>query len=263
MSPEYRVGALAKGLHILSCFSETDPILDMREIAARTAIPVATTFRLLRTLDSEGYVERVSESSYRPGPAALTLGFAVLRGMDLVEVSRIPLSNLVRDTGQTVNLGILVNDQVLYIQRLQNTDLVTANLRVGSMLPACCTSMGKLLLAFLAPEEVQIRLNEESFEACQGPNAVKSMEALMKSLPSIYSAGWAMQDEETAAGLRSIAGPVRNTSNDVVAAVNIAVNASQWPIERLVDEVRNPLLKTCDEISNRMGASVRSDNSRK
>ena len=254
MGPNYQVQALAKGLRVLSCFSEQTPALDLREIAVRASIPVATTFRLVRTLESGDYIERVSENVYRPGPAVLTLGFAALRGLDLVGISTIPLKNLIQATGQTVNLGVLLGDQVFYLQRFRNTDLVTANLQVGSALPACCTSMGKLLLAFLASEELEARLNSKSLERCQGPNAAKSVDALLENLPSIRSRGWAIQDEEVATGLRSIAGPVRNSSGDVVAAVNVAVNASQYSVERLVDELSELLLETCDEISRRMGA---------
>ena len=256
MSPEYRVEALSKGLRVLSCFSENDPNLNLREIAARTDIPVATTFRLLRTLESEGYLEHALENTYRPSPAVLTLGFAALRGMDLRDASRRPLDSLVCNTGQTVNLGVLLEDRILYLQRVRNTDLVTANLQVGSTLPACCTSMGKLLLAFLPSNEVRVRIKDKTLKECKGPNAMKSVGSLLENLRGVYSRGWAIQDEETASGLRSIAGPVRDSSNEVVAAVNVAVNASQWPIDRLVDEVCEPLLKTCGEISKRMGATV-------
>ncbi|WP_455430618.1 IclR family transcriptional regulator domain-containing protein [Paractinoplanes durhamensis] len=61
------------------------------------------------------------------------------------------MQRLATETGETVNLAVLTGDKVLYLVRLRNSDLVTANIQVGSTLPAVHTSIGKLLLSFLSP----------------------------------------------------------------------------------------------------------------
>jgi IclR family transcriptional regulator, pca regulon regulatory protein len=252
----YHVEALARGLRILGLFSERRPALRLSDMAEITGLPVPTVFRLVHTLEHEGFVERLPDGLVRPAPAVLTLGFAALQGQDVVQVSAQPLRALADATAQTVNLGVLTGDSVLYLVRLRNTDLVTANLQVGSTAPAVCTSMGKLLLAQLPQEDLRNRLGPESFDACQGPNAIGSLTALKRQLLEIRRDSWATQDEEVAQGLRSIAGPLRDSRGVVVAAVNIAVQAHAWPMARIHAELREPLLDTCRDISRRLGAPL-------
>jgi IclR family pca regulon transcriptional regulator len=250
----YTVASLAKGLRILALFSERRPQLRLAEIVAALKLPMPTAFRLVATLESEGYLERLPDGAVRPSAAVLTLGFAALRGLDLVQSSALILRELADRTQQTVNLGVLSHDNVIYVARLQSdTSLVTANITVGSTLPAFCTSMGKVLLAF-APGDGAARVDEASLRGRYGPNAVTSLGALREQLTRVRAAGYALQDEEVAGGLRSIAGPVRGETGAVIAAVNIAVPAVLFTIGDLETRFRDPLLAACRQISRRMGA---------
>jgi IclR family pca regulon transcriptional regulator len=250
----YTVASLAKGLRILALFSERRPQLRLSEIVAALKLPMPTAFRLVATLESEGYLERLPDGAVRPSAAVLTLGFAALRGLDLVQSSALILRELAEHTQQTVNLGVLAHDNVIYVARLQSdTSLVTANITVGSTLPAFCTSMGKVLLAF-APGDGAARIDEDSMRGRYGPNALTSLAALRDQLARVRDAGFALQDEEVAGGLRSIAGPVRGETGAVIASVNIAVPAVLFTIADLERRFRDPLLAACRQISRRMGA---------
>ena len=256
-SRDYTVESLAKGLRILALFSERRASLRLTEIVALTGLPMPTAFRLVATLESEGYLERLPDGAVRPAAAVLTLGFAALRGLDLVQTSSVILSDLFEQTRQTVNLGILSADRVVYIARLQSdTVLVTANVTVGSTLPAIVTSMGKVLLAFMPADEVHARIGTTTFEGPWGPNAVRTIEALDAELARVRADGFAMQDEELASGLRSIAAPVRQNDGRVVAAVNVAVPAREFSVSDLRKRVREPLLAACAHISRRLGAPL-------
>jgi IclR family pca regulon transcriptional regulator len=131
--------------------------------------------------------------------------------------------------------------------------LVTANVTVGSSLPAIVTSMGKVLLAFAPEEELAARLASAPFGGPFGPNAVRSAAALKKQLARVRTDGYAVQDEELTSGLRSIAAPVRQADGRVVAAVNVAVPARDFSVEELQRAVREPLLAACGQISARLG----------
>jgi len=174
----YTVEALAKGLRILALFSERRSSMRLTEIVALTGLPMPTAFRLVATLEGEGYLERLPDGAVRPGASVLTLGFAALRGLDLVQTSSVILGELFEATKQTVNLGILSLDRVVYIARLQSdTVLVTANVTVGSTLPAIVTSMGKVLLAFMPEAELAQRITSASFGGAWGPNALRRCRA--------------------------------------------------------------------------------------
>ncbi|MFD5541505.1 IclR family transcriptional regulator [Streptomyces sp. NPDC127079] len=251
----YHVEALAKGLRILALFSEQRSSMKLTDMAAETGVPLPTAFRIAATLVTEGFLEQLPDGAYRPAPKVLTLGFSALRGLDLVELADGPLRRLAATTGQTVNLGTLSDDRVLYLIRLRNNDLVTANIQVGSRLPAVSTSIGKVLLAALDEAELEQRLTPASFAGITGPNALRSLAELRPALTEIRGQGWAVQNEELAYGLRSVAAPVRDASGAVVAAVNVAVPAMEFPVARLLDDLRPPLLGACQEITRLLGGS--------
>ncbi len=247
--PEYRVEALAKGLRILSLFDEQRPVWRITDLAAEAGLPMPTVYRVVMTLSSEGYLDRLPNGDYRPGVRTLTLGTAALRSLDLADIAAPILQELSQQTGETVNLAVLTGDRVLYLVRLRNADLVTANIQVGSTLPAVHTSIGKLLLAYLDPEDLESRISESSFATNHGPNAKVSMAELEDELAAIRVQGWAMQDEELAHGLRSVAGPLRDPSGRVVAGVNLAVLARDWSTARIVRELKPVVIDTCGRIS--------------
>jgi IclR family transcriptional regulator, pca regulon regulatory protein len=258
--PEYRVEALAKGLRILSLFDEQRPVWRITDLAAEAGLPMPTVYRVVMTLSSEGYLDRLPNGDYRPGVRTLTLGTAALRSLDLADIAAPILQELSQQTGETVNLAVLTGDRVLYLVRLRNADLVTANIQVGSTLPAVHTSIGKLLLAYLDKADLQSRISESSFATNHGPNAKVTLAEIEDELAAIRVQGWAMQDEELAHGLRSVAGPLRDPSGRVVAGVNLAVLARDWSTARIVRELKPAVLDTCERISellstNSAGAS--------
>jgi len=253
--PEYRVEALAKGLRILSLFTENRPTWRVSDIAPAVGMPLPTVYRVVMTLTAEGYLDHLPGGDYRPGAAVLTLGTAALGSLDLVQVATPKLRELAEATRETVNLAVLTADRVLYLVRLRNSDLVTANIQVGSTLPAVHTSIGKLLLAYLDEDDLTSRIDTGSFAGNAGPNAKRTLDELRGELSRIRADGWALQDEELAFGLRSVAAPVRDTCGAVIAGANIAVQARDWSTRRIVRELKPLLAKTCVDISHLLAAT--------
>ena len=247
--PEYRVEALAKGLRILSLFDEKRPSWRVSDLAAASGLPMPTVYRAVMTLAAEGYLDHLPNGDYRPGVRTLTLGTAALRSLDLVAIATPKLQQLAERTGETVNLAVLSGDRVLYLIRLRNSDLVTANIQVGSTLPAVHTSIGKLLLAYLDEADLKERITDASFAASSGPNAKVSLAELLDELRTARDQGWAMQDEELAYGLRSVAAPIISPAGRVLAGVNLAVQARDWSSQRIIRELRPAVLAACAEIS--------------
>jgi IclR family pca regulon transcriptional regulator len=253
--PGYRVEALAKGLRVLSLFDEQRSSWRVSDLAVAAGLPMPTAYRVVMTLTSEGYLDHLPNGEYRPGVRTLTLGMAALRSLDLVGIATPKLTDLGQRMGETVNLAVLGGDRVLYLVRLRNSDLVTANIQVGSTLPAVHTSIGKLLLAYLDEADLEARITEASFSANSGPNAKLSLAELRQELRVIRDQGWAMQDEELAYGLRSVAGPVTGPAGRVMAGVNLAVQARDWSTQRIIRELKPAVLATCAEISALLAGS--------
>jgi IclR family pca regulon transcriptional regulator len=251
--PDYRVEALAKGLRILSLFSEQQPTWRISDIAVAVAMPLPTVYRVVMTLTSEGYLDHLPNGDYRPGVRVLTLGTAALRSLDLVELATPRLQALAQECGENVSLGILTGDRVLYLVRLRTSSLVAANIQVGSTLPAVHSSIGKLLLAHVDERELASRIRSSSFWSDHGPNARTSLAGLRADLAEIRSQGWAVQDEELAYGLRSVAAPVRDASARVIAGVSVGVQSWDWPTERMLEELEPLILTAGQDISGLLG----------
>ena len=251
--PDYRIEALVKGLRILTLFDEQRPVWRISDIADAVDMPMPTVYRVVMTLTAEHYLEHLPDGDYRPGVRVLTLGSAALRSLDLVELATPRLQAMATATGETVNLATLAGDQVLYLVRLRNRDLVTANIQVGSTLSAVHTSIGKLLLAYLDDGAVSQHVSDVSFARPHGPNGRESLAELKAELLEIRSRGWATQDEELAYGLRSVAAPVRDRDGHVVAGVNVAVQSRDWSTQRIVRELRPQVVRAGEEISALLG----------
>jgi IclR family transcriptional regulator, pca regulon regulatory protein len=249
--------SLERGLAILSAFRSNQPLLGVSELAHEIGLNRSTTHRYISTLATLGYLQQdAATRKYRLGPRVLDLGFSAINSMELRQISVPHLQQLSDETGHTVNMAVLDRADIVYIERCrsarQGQREIDLNLHVGSRLPAYCTSMGKVLLAFLPADEQQDVLDQVQF-AQRGPNTLVERAALLAELERVRTAGLAVNNEELAYGLRSIAAPVRSQSGEALAAINIAVHRSMVSLEDLVARLAPPLKRTAFEISQRIG----------
>jgi IclR family pca regulon transcriptional regulator len=231
-------------------------VLGIADIADELGMSRSTTHRYVITLVALGYLEQGASRKYRLGLRVTDLGMSALNSTGLREHAHPYLEELRQRTSYTTSLGVLDGGEVLYVDRVRsyrrNQGTVDLNLHTGSRLPAYCTAMGKLLLANL-PEAEQKDLIASMKLAKRGPNTITSKKALREELDEIKASGFAVNDQELAAGLYSIAAPVRNEARDVVAAVNLAAHSGVISLEELVDALGPHLVSTADRISARLG----------
>jgi len=243
-------------LAILGCFTPSRPVLGIADIADELGMSRSTTHRYVITLVALGFLEQGASRKYRLGLRVTDLGMSALNSTGLRDHARPYLEELRQRTSYTTSLGVLDGTEVLYVDRARSfrrgQNQIDLGLQPGSRVPSYCTAMGKLLLAYL-PEGQQRDIIGEIKLTKQGPNTVTSKKALRAELENIRDAGFAVDDEELAAGLYAIAAPVRNESRDVVAAVNLAAPSSMIALEELVDALGPHLVSTADRISARLG----------
>jgi IclR family pca regulon transcriptional regulator len=249
--------SLERGLAILALFTSDRPLLGVSELARALGLSRSTAHRYVATLAELGYLQQDRETSrYRLGPRVLDLGFSAINSMDVREISIPHLQQLSDETGHTVNMAILDGSDIVYIERCRASrpgqQAIDLNLHIGARLPAYCTAMGKLLLANL-PESDQRELLSQIKLTKQGPNSITSKKALREELDEVLDASFAVDDEEFAKDLYSIAAPVRNEARQVVAAVDISVPSSIISLGELVDALGPHLVSTADRISARLG----------
>lgn len=186
----------------------------------------------------------------------LDLGFSALNSMELREVAAPHLRRLSDDTGFTANMAILDGLDIVYVERCRSTQAgqreIDLNLHVGARLPAYCTSLGKVMLAFLPPAEQAAAVELIDFSQ-RGPNTILSRSALEAELARVRTAGFATNNEELAYGLRSIAAPVLSREGTAVAGINLAAHSSLMPMDRLAEQLSPTLRRAAIDISAHLG----------
>jgi IclR family pca regulon transcriptional regulator len=248
--------SLERGLAILGCFTPGRPVLGIADIADELGMSRSTTHRYVITLVALGFLEQGASRKYRLGLRVTDLGMSALNSTGLREHSRPYLEELRQRTSYTVSVSVLDGSEILYVDRARSfrrgQNKIDLNLRPGSRLPAYCTSMGKVLLANL-PEAEQDGLFADMTLSRRGPNSITSKKALRTELEHVLEEGVAVNDEELAQGLISIAAPLRTESREVVAAINVAAHTSMISLEGMVDRLSSHLVSTADQISARLG----------
>jgi IclR family pca regulon transcriptional regulator len=249
--------SLERGLAILSSFNPDRPLIGVSELSRQLDLSRSTTHRYIVTLSKLGYLQQDPDSRrYRLGPRVLDLGFSAINSMDLREVSAPYLRRLSGETEHTVNMAILDGTDVVYIERCRSArpgqPAIDLNLHVGSRLPAYCTAMGKAILAYLPDERLDALLEQIDF-APRGPNTLTDPDSFRRVVVRIRAAGLAVNDEELAYGLRSIAAPIRSHTGEVLAALNLAVHRTAGTMDELLARFGPAVLRTAQEISLSMG----------
>ncbi len=248
--------SLERGLAILRCFTPQRSVLGIAEIADDVGMSRSTTHRYVITLVALGYLEQGASRKYRLGLRVTDLGMAALNSTGLREHSYAYLEILRQRTSYTTNLAVLDGPEILYVERARSyrrgQRKIDLNLRIGSRLPAYCTSMGKVLLANLPEPELEQLIASMTLKR-RGPNTITTKKALRAELELVLDEGIAVNNEELAEGLVSIACPVLNENQQVVAAINLAAHSSMTSSEDMVDQLLPHILTTADDISARLG----------
>jgi IclR family pca regulon transcriptional regulator len=154
---------------------------------------------------------------------------------------------LVGEVNESSSVAVLDDLDIVYVARVPTQRIMTITIAVGTRLPAYATSMGRVLLAGLDPDALVERLDRIELEHLT-PTTVADRKALRQRIDEVRSAGWAAVDQELEQGVRSAAVPIRDTSQAVMAALNVSVHATRMTMQALRREVVPRLLKTAEAI---------------
>jgi IclR family pca regulon transcriptional regulator len=149
---------------------------------------------------------------------------------------------------------VLDNHDIVYVARRAAKRIMSVNLAIGSRLPAHATSMGKVLLAYLPPAELERYLDSVARERLTTHTIVED-QALRASLERVRENGWAIADEESELGVRSVAAPLVGRDGEVHAAINVSAHATRVSLDQLQREYLPVLLEAAQGISRALGAS--------
>ena len=212
--------SVRRALRALELISEHGE-LGVTELGRKLDVHKATASRLIATLAERGFVERdpISEK-YRLGFGLISLAGAAVGGNDLVRAARPILDDLAERTHETVNLGVLSGESVVYIDQVTGTRSIVSVSWVGQRTPLHCTSNGKVLLAYATDVERERMLSTPLTRLT--PRTITDLRKLRAQLAEVRARGYAQTLEELEEGLNAVAAPVRGMSGDVIAALSVS-----------------------------------------
>jgi len=256
----YIIHSVSTALAVLGSFSVETPESSLTEISRRLNLNPSTTFRILATLQARGFLEQNADSRrYRLGVACLELGSVYLSQTDIRKQALPVLRRLREGCRETVHLGTLVGNEVVYLERLDPLQPIGfMGSVVGSRMPAYCTALGKAMLACRSNGEIcDLYAGVEFFPRTL--NSITGLEELLQELDRIRTAGYAIDDEENEIGVCCVAVPLYGYEASVTTAISVSGPAERIKHAIAEEELVAKIQEAGRVISRREGKMVLSD----
>jgi IclR family acetate operon transcriptional repressor len=230
-----QVQSLARALTLLNRIAESSGEgASLTELAQQVGLPASTAHRLLTTLEQERYVRFDPEGRlWSVGVQAFVTGCTFTKSRSLVSLARPHMRNLMEESGETVNLGVMDEGQAVYLSQVECRQMMRAFARPGSRVPLHCSAIGKAILS-ATPDKTLSKILHQRGMPCLTVKTITSPAALRGNLEHIRATGYAVDDEEHAVGLRCIAAPIFDETGDVIAAISASGPTARISEERML-----------------------------
>lgn len=233
--------------------------LALGEIAHQAGLPKGTAHRLLTSMAYFDYIRQdPGTKNYHLGFKLVDLGNLLLSQIDLRTEARpflIELSNAVQET---VHLVALDGNSALYIDKVElhpKASGLRMISRLGSRIALHCSSVGKVLLAYMDPNDARAIIEDTDMQK-HTANTISDSSELIRHLTLIRKRGYAIDDEENEAGIRCVAAPVYDGDGEVKAAMSISGPATRITLERIDNDLKARVCETSARISEKLGYKV-------
>ena len=241
-----------KALQVLRAVAEQPGPLSLVALSRAAKLDKTTTHRLATSLARHELLrfDPISRT-YALGLGLVDLGNRAIAQLSLPREARPYLEELGEVTREAVNLGVWDDGSVVYVDQVPSPEPVVIRARIGTRVPAYCTSMGKVLLAFGPPAWKAQVLSVSELPALT-PNTITQPEELAEHLARVRRLGYALDDEEHRLGVRCVAAPICNFTGSAVAAISIAGPGFRLSRDRLTELV-GPLTEATRALSAVLG----------
>ncbi len=217
----YYIDVVGRALDVLEVFvHEQKPQLTLKEIADRLDQRMNSVFRLLYTLARHGYVIK-KDKQYELGSRLLDLTRAKMRHTNLVSVARPYMDALLARFRETVNLGVMMEGTIRYVEVRESPERFRLAEHVGGTDPLHCTALGKAHLAYLPYTQVRELLKTHGMSRVT-EHTLETLSALRADLKRTRERGYAIDDQESMIGAYCVAAPILDSNENPVAAISIA-----------------------------------------
>jgi len=250
--PQYPIESVGNALRLLLMFRDRSP-LRLAEVREELGVAHSTAHRLMAMLVHYGFViQDPNTRLYVAGPALVEIGLMSVQRMDIRTVARPILEEVAAEVGETVHLGILEGGNVRFIDAIESELALRVSGRIGQLMPAYGTSIGKVMLAELPTSVIRTIYRNESLQPLT-TNTITRRSVLETELQAVRERGYAHNDGESEDGVASVGVAIRNASGGLVGALSIAaptIRMSQIQVERFA----GVLLRASEQLSGSVAA---------
>ena len=241
-------------MRVLKCLGDAGRELPLVEVCRIVALPKPTVYKYLQTLIAAGFVLYDSECEcYWLGPNSWSLGRTVDPSLRVREVAR-PIMQQLRDKfGETINLGVLYGDEVVYLEMALSRQALRMQATIGAHDPAYTTSLGRAMIAHLPQERWKKHLPRQMRK--RTARTIVSPDNLHAELIATRKRGYALEREENEEGALCIGAPIFDQDGNVIAAVSLSAPAARVS-PAAESEVGAAVVQAAREISGRLGFTV-------
>jgi IclR family pca regulon transcriptional regulator len=240
------VQSLRRGLEVITVFGPDRQNMMLSDVARLTGLTRATARRFLLTLVELGYM-RTDGKLFSLTPHVLNLGFSYLSGLSITEVAQPHVQDLASIVHESSSVAVLDGDDIVYVVRVPTKRIMAVAISVGTRFPAYATSMGRVLLASLSPDQLDAYLQRVEL-APLTRFTVTDTAQLRQVLDQVRLDGFVITDQELEEGLRSTAVPIRDANGSVIAAINLSAQATRVSSAQMRSELLPHLLETARRI---------------
>ncbi len=246
------VQSVTRGLALLEILAENEDGYRLVDVAERVGLPPSTTHRLLTTLEQKRFVQLDRQSGlWHIGVQCFSVGSVYLHRRNLV-VQSYPLMRRLRDdAGETVNLGVAADGELVFLGQVECREMMRAISRPGGRTQMHCSGMGKALMAAMSDADVR-QIVAQTGMIRWTPNTIVTEDALFAELELTRARGWAYDNEEHAAGLRCVAAVIHDEYSQPLAAISLSGPTIRIPDSRIA-ALSKLVMRTANDLTLALG----------
>ncbi len=251
------VQSLGRAFAILEEVARNRDGIALADLSKRVGLHNSTTFHLVKTMVSLGYIRQMKDSKrYRVGRPLFALAASALDEIEMVSLATPVLEDLTRETGESSHFAVRMGDSVVIIARTAGPGAFQILDRVGVVRPAHCTALGKVILAALRPDQLGRVLDRAELKPLT-PKTIVERAALEQQIDEIRHSGIAFDDGEFDPEVRCVAVPVRDFTGHVIGAIGISGPIWRLSIQTLQNRAK-AVQAAAERLSAEFGASAES-----
>ncbi|MDI6602047.1 MAG: IclR family transcriptional regulator [Thermoanaerobacteraceae bacterium] len=241
-----------KTLRVLEYMCEAeDEEFSVTNISRDLDINKTTIFRILQVLSDHGYIKHTSDGRYTIDWRLSQLGGMALNKVSLIKTVRPYLEELSKELKETVNLAVLHDGEVIYIDKIESPNFLRTDLKIGTRVPATNSGLGKAILSTFSEDELNSFLDRYPLRRYT-EHSITDKNTFIKDMRITRERGFSIDNEELIPGVRCIGSPIKDWQKKGVAAISIATPSVRMDMDKAL-ETGELLKKIAGDISRHLG----------